>query len=177
MGADGPEEQKQLYFSAVLAIIYPPHSPNLCKILQKGVLSMPTLDQIRPCFAGDRFAVEVAGAVIDIAEPGRAVCSMPIRPIHLNINSVPMGGAIFTLADFAFAVAANGHSDRSTVTQQVSITFLAPSRGKTLIAEARCLKAGRTTCLYAVDVTDDLGAQVAHLTVNGYTVDKPPKHD
>ena len=59
--------------------------------------------------------------------------------------------------------------------QQVSITFLSPSRGKTLIAEARCLKAGRTTCLYAVDVTDDLGAQVAHLTVNGYTVDKPPK--
>ena len=136
---------------------------------------MPTLDQIHACFSGDRFAVEVAGAVIDIAEPGRAVCSMPIRSIHLNINSVPMGGAIFTLADFAFAVAANGHSQRTTVTQQVAITFLAPSRGKTLIAEARCLKAGRTTCLYAVDVTDDLGAQVAHLTVNGYTVDKPPK--
>ena len=33
MGADGPEEQKQLYFSPVLAIIYPPHNPNLCKIL------------------------------------------------------------------------------------------------------------------------------------------------
>lgn len=175
MGADGPEEQKQLYFSAVLAIIYPPHSPNLCKILQKGVLSMPTLDQIRACFAGDRFATETAGVIIDAAEPGRAVCSMPIRPIHLNANSVPMGGAIFTLADFTFAVAANGHSERITVTQQVSITFLSPSRGKTLIAEARCLKAGRTTCLYAVDVTDDLGAQVAHLTVNGYTVDKPPK--
>lgn len=136
---------------------------------------MPTLDQIRACFAGDRFAVEVAGAVIDIAEPGHAVCSMPIRPIHLNTNSVPMGGAIFTLADFAFAVAANGHSERSTVTQQVSITFLAPSRGKTLIAEVRCLKAGRTTCLYAVDVTDDLGAQIAHLTVNGYTIDPRPR--
>ena len=136
---------------------------------------MPTLDQIRACFSGDRFATEIAGVTIDAAEPGRAVCSMPIRPIHLNANSVPMGGAIFTLADFAFAVAANGHSERITVTQQVSITFLSPSRGKTLIAEARCLKAGRTTCLYAVDVTDDLGAQVAHLTVNGYTVDKPPK--
>ena len=85
---------------------------------------------------------------------------MPIRPIHLNANSVPMGGAIFTLADFTFAVAANGHSQRITVTQQVSVTFLSPSRGKTLIAEAKCLKAGRTTCLYAVDVTDDLGAQV-----------------
>ena len=124
---------------------------------------MPTLDQIRACFAGDRFATETAGVIIDAAEPGRAVYSMP------------MGGAIFTLADFAFAVAANGHSQRITVTQQVSITFLSPSRGKTLIAEARCLKAGRTTCLYAVDVTDDLGAQVAHLTVNGYTMAPRPE--
>ena len=136
---------------------------------------MPTLDQIRACCPADRFAVAVAGAVIEIAEPGHAVCSMPIRPIPLNTNSGPMGGAIFTLADFAFAVAANGHSERSTVTQQVSITFLAPSRGKTLIAEVRCLKAGRTTCLYAVDVTDDLGAQIAHLTVNGYTMDPRPR--
>jgi len=33
MGADGLEEQKQLCFSPVLAIIYPPRSPSLCKIL------------------------------------------------------------------------------------------------------------------------------------------------
>lgn len=132
---------------------------------------MPTLDQIRARFTGDRFAAEAAGVTIDAAEPGRAVCSMPIRPIHLNANGIPMGGAIFTLADFAFAVAANGHSTRVTVTQQVSVTFLSAARGNTLVAEARCLKAGRTTCLYTVSVTDNLGAQVAHLTVNGYTMD------
>lgn len=135
---------------------------------------MPTLEEIRACFSGDRFAAEAAGAVIDLAEPGRAVCSMPIRPVHLNINGIPMGGAIFTLADFAFAVAVNGHSGRMTVTQQASVTFLSAARGKTLIAEAKCLKAGRTTCLYTVDVTDDLGTQVAHLTVNGYTLAPRP---
>lgn len=135
---------------------------------------MPTPDQIRARFAGDRFATEAAGAAIVEAEPGRAVCSMPVRPVHLNANSVPMGGAIFTLADFAFAVAANGHSDRMTVTQQVSVTFLSASRGHTLTAEAKCLKAGRTTCLYTVEVTDELGAQVAHLTVNGYTMAPRP---
>lgn len=133
---------------------------------------MPTLDQIRARFTGDRFAAEAAGASIDVAEPNHAVCSMPIRPIHLNANGIPMGGAIFTLGDFAFAVAANGHSTRVTVTQQVSATFLSAARGTTLIAEARCLKAGRTTCLYTVDVTDELGTQVAHLTVNGYTITK-----
>ena len=135
---------------------------------------MPTLDQIRACFSGDYFASETVGVRIDVAEPGHAVCSLPIRPAHLNANFVPMGGAIFTLADFAFAVAANGHSTRVTVTQQVAITFLSASRGKVLTAEARCLKAGHTTCLYTVDVTDDLGAQVAHLTINGFTTDPPP---
>ena len=135
---------------------------------------MPTLDQIRACFSGDRFAADTVGVHIDVAEPGRSVCTLPIRPALLNANSVPMGGAIFTLADFAFAVAANGHSTRVTVTQQVAVTFLAASRGKVLTAEARCLKAGRTTCLYAVDVTDDLGTQVAHLTINGFTTDPLP---
>ena len=134
---------------------------------------MPDLDQIRARFAADRFATEAAGVSIDQAQPGRAVCSMPIRPIHLNANQAPMGGAIFTLADFAFAIAANGHSDRISVTQQVSVTFLSPAKGTRLIAQAACLKAGKTTCLYQVDVTDELGTQVAHFTVNGYTI--PPK--
>lgn len=135
---------------------------------------MPDLDQIRARFAQDHFAADAAGAVIDLAEPGHARCSMPIRPIHLNANGVPMGGAIFTLADLAFAVAANGHSSRITVTQQISATFLSPARGGTLLAEASCVKAGRTTCLYTVTVADELGTQVAHLTVNGYTMDPRP---
>ena len=131
---------------------------------------MPTLDEIRACLSGDRFATETVGVHIDAAEPGYARCSMPVRPIHLNANSVPMGGAIFTLADFAFAVAVNGHAERVTVRQHVSITFLSPARGTTLLAEARCVKAGRTTCLYTVDVTDDAGTHVAYATVNGFTV-------
>ena len=135
---------------------------------------MPTLDQIRACFSGDRFATETTGCEIVSAEPGRAVCSMAVRPGLLNANSVPMGGAIFTLADFAFAVAANGHSTAVTVTQQVSVTFLAASRGKVLTAEASCIRAGRRTCLYAVDVTDELGTRVAYLTVNGFTADPKP---
>ena len=104
------------------------------------------------------------------AEPGRALCAMPLRPCHMNANGAPMGGAIFTLADFAYAVASNGFTDRIIVSQQVSITFLAPARGTELLAEAKCLKSGRTTCLYAVDVRDELGTYVAHATVNGFTV-------
>lgn len=131
---------------------------------------MPTMEELRARFQSDRFAVEVTGADIREAEPGRAVCGLVLRPDHMNANNAPMGGAVFTLADFAFAVAANGFSERVTVSQHVSITFLSPAKGRELLAEARCLKAGRTTCLYQVDVRDELGTYVAHGEVNGFTV-------
>ena len=131
---------------------------------------MPTLEEIRARFAAARFATEAAGAEILEAEPGRALCALALRPHHLNAAGRPMGGAMFTLADFAFAVAVNGHSDRITVSQHVSVTFLSPAKGGRLLAEARCLKAGRTTCLYAVEVRDEVGTQVAYATVNGYTM-------
>lgn len=131
---------------------------------------MPTLDELSERFRHDRFATAVAGARILEAQPSRALCAMPLTPQHMNANNTPMGGAIFTLADFAFAVGANGFAERITVSQHVSITFLSPARGETLLAEARCLKSGRTTCLYEVDITDDAGTHVAYATVNGFTV-------
>ena len=131
---------------------------------------MPTLEEIRGRFQADRFAVEAAGAVIEEAEPGRAVCALDLRPEHMNANHTPMGGAIFTLADFAFAVAVNSFAERVTVSRQVSITFLSPAKGRRLSAEARCLRAGRTACLYEVKVRDELGTFVAHASVNGFTL-------
>ena len=128
------------------------------------------LKKLNEKFRSDCFATETLGAVIRDAEPGRAVCALALRPCHMNANGAPMGGAIFTLADFAYAVASNGFTDRIIVSQQVSITFLAPARGTELLAEAKCLKSGRTTCLYAVEVRDELGTYVAHATVNGFTV-------
>ena len=135
---------------------------------------MPTLDDIRAWFSGDRYAVELTGVHIDEALPGQAVCTLPLRPELLNANHKPMGGAIFTLADFAFAVAVNGHSQTVTVSQHIDITFLAPAKGSLLTARAACLKAGRQTCLYSVDVTDELGTYVAHATVNGHSITTPP---
>lgn len=131
---------------------------------------MPDLEEIRNRFKNDHFATDVTGIIIDSAEPGKAVCSIALEERHMNENNVPMGGAVFTLADFAFAIAANGYSDRKTVSQNVSITFLAPAKGKRLIAEAFCLREGHTTALYMADVRDELGTYVAHAVVNGYVV-------
>ena len=131
---------------------------------------MTDLEEIRSRFKNDHFATDSTGVVIDCAEPGRAVCSLTLEERHMNENNVPMGGAIFTLADITCAVAANGYSEKKTVSQQASITFLAPAKGERLIAEASCLRDGRTTAFYAVDVRDELGTYVAHATMNGYVI-------
>ena len=131
---------------------------------------MPSLEEIRRRFQNDLFAMDATGVVIDSAEPGKAVCSLTLEERHMNENNVPMGGAVFTLADITCAVAANGYSEQKTVSQQVSITFLAPAKGKRLIAEAACLRSGRTTALYAADIRDELGTYVAHATMNGYVI-------
>jgi len=129
---------------------------------------MPTLEEIRARFRGDRFATEAAGAEIALAEPWHAVCTMALRPVHLNAAGTPQGGAVFTLADFAFAVAANGFSDFVTISLQHDITYFRAAQGKLLSAEATRVRAGRTICFYTVDVTDELGTEVAHMTVNGF---------
>lgn len=131
---------------------------------------MLTLEEVRQRFKADRFAMDTVGIVIDSAEPGHAVCSLDLEERHMNANNVPMGGAIFTLADFACAVAANGHAERVTVSQNASITFLAPAKGKRLIAEADCVRSGRTIGLYAVDIRDEEETHVAYATINAFVV-------
>ena len=78
-----------------------------------------------------------------------------------------MGGVYFMLADFAFAVATNWEKV-GTVSMQSSISFLGSAKGDKLIAKAVCVKNGRTTVCYRVDVTDNLGNLTATVTINGY---------
>ena len=127
---------------------------------------MKTLDEVRKFFEGDRFATE-NGAVIDEIGDHSAICSLEIRDSHRNAIGAVMGGTYFMLADFAFAVAAN-HNKMNTVTLSSSITFLGVPKGKMLIAEANCVKDGRSTCCYRVVVTDELDNGVAEVTMNGF---------
>ena len=126
---------------------------------------MTKLEEARAFFAGDRFATE-NGAVIDEIGVHYAICSMEITPHHLNAAGRVMGGAVFMLADFAFAVASNfGHPADVTTTSQ--ITFLRPSQGKMLYAKSQELRRGRTAVYYETSVTDDTGALIARVTASG----------
>ena len=91
---------------------------------------------------------------------------MQINDRHRNAMGTVMGGASFTLADFAFAVASN-HEVMGTVSISSNIAFLGVAKGEKLIAEARAVKDGRTTCYYQVSICDDLGNSIAEVTITG----------
>ena len=126
---------------------------------------MKSIEEVRKIFEGDRFATE-NGAVIDEIGQRSATCSLVITDSHRNAMGAVMGGTYFMLADFAFAVAAN-REKMGCVSLHSDISFLSAAKGEKLIAKAACVKDGKTTVCYRVDVSDDLGNLTATVTVTG----------
>jgi acyl-CoA thioesterase len=114
---------------------------------------------VREMLSRDRFAARAGIELLDVRD-GYGRARMVVDESHLNGLDVAQGGAVFTLADFAFAAACNSH-DRPAVAIDVSISYLkAVSAGK-LVAEAteEALTERLSTCL--VRVTDSAGDLVA----------------
>ena len=130
--------------------------------------NIKTLEEVRNIFEGDRFATE-NGAVIEEIGDHSAICSLVITNSHRNAMGAVMGGTYFMLADFAFAVAANWEK-MGCVSLRSDISFLGPAKGEKLIAKAVCIKDGRTTVCYRVNVTDEYGNLTATVTATGYHV-------
>lgn len=127
-----------------------------------------TLNEVRKIFEADRFATE-NGAVIEEIGDHSAVCSLVLTDSHRNAMGAVMGGTYFMLADFAFAVASNWEQ-MGCVSLHSDISFLGAAKGNRLIAKAFCVKDGRTTACYRVDVTDELGNLSATVAVTGYHI-------
>lgn len=126
-----------------------------------------TLEEIREEFSADRFATEACGATILEAHKGYAKCAFDISPIHFNAAGEVMGGALFTLADFALAIACN-IGEEPTVSISNTIEFLAASKGTRLTAECRAEKSGNSIGFYTTTITDDLGKNIALMTATCY---------
>ncbi len=107
----------------------------------------------------DQFARRNGIKLISVS-PGHARAEMTVEPHHWNgVNSV-QGGAVFTLADFAFAAAANSHGTIA-VAINVSITFMKAVSSGILQAEAREVALNPKLGTYTVDVKDECGDLVA----------------
>ena len=79
---------------------------------------------IQEFLQGDKFAL-LAGVELLETGNGYAKARMEIKPEHLNGGGVCQGGAIFTLADLAFAAATNSHA-RLTFSNQKAKVFCMP---------------------------------------------------
>jgi acyl-CoA thioesterase len=119
----------------------------------------PTADFLRTFFKRDRFAAG-AGIRIEEVRPGYARTRMKVRDAHLNGADVVQGGAVFTLADLAFAIACNSHGTLALAVD-VTISFLRPTRTGSLVAEAFEVARSRRLSRCEVKVVDEAGEPVA----------------
>jgi acyl-CoA thioesterase len=117
------------------------------------------MEKIREYFKGDQFVMGIGGVLLEVS-PGYAKAKLDIEPRHLNGAGVVQGGAIFTLADFAFAAASNSHG-RSALGINCSINYVKGISKGTLYAEATEDSLSPRIGSYTVRVTDQTGAVIA----------------
>lgn len=123
-------------------------------------------NEIFEYFKKDRFAAE-NGMKLVKARPGYAEARMEITQSHLNGYGIVQGGATFTLADFAFAAAANAKGF-ATVSCGASINYFKPPMGRFITAKAIEVSSSRRLCTYNVEIFDEDGSLIARYTGNGY---------
>jgi acyl-CoA thioesterase len=118
------------------------------------------VNNIKQFFSTEDLFARHAGIELVDAGPGWAKASMKIEPFHFNGAGTVHGGAIFTLADFAFAVASNSHGTLA-MGINTSVNFVKAATRGTLYAEATEQSKGPKLASYSVMVTDDSGDVVA----------------
>lgn len=128
----------------------------------------PTAEEIHAFFHEDTFAYDQADCRITEATRGHGVAEMVLNPKkHFNAQNHVMGGAIFTLADYAFAAASVcGHS--SSVSLSSTIEFMKATKGTKLIAACDVDRSGHKVEFYTVEVRDDLGELIAKVVSSCY---------
>lgn len=117
------------------------------------------MEKLKEFLQRDLFATG-AGAELVLVEPGHAIARMQIGPRHHNAIGTAQGGAIFTLADFAFAAAVNSRG-HVAVAINCSITFMKAGTDGLLTAEAREETRNAKLGAVTVRVTDEAGDVVA----------------
>jgi len=108
----------------------------------------------RDCFAHGN------GMRVTEVRPGFARSEMTVEPRHLNAVGILQGGALFTLADLAFAAACNSHGVVAVACQADTTWFKAVRSGKLTASAEEIARTHRlSTCV--VRVTDESGELVA----------------
>jgi len=116
-------------------------------------------EEIKKYFLDDKYAELTGIKTVDIKE-GYCEAEMEVLPKHLNAAGTIQGGALFTLADFAVAVAANTRG-QIALSIQANISFIKGiSKGK-IYAIATEVSEAKKLGNYEVKIKDENGEIIA----------------
>ena len=137
------------------------------------------LDFLKNYFSRDAFAALCGIELVD-AEDGFAQARMRIQNHHLNGLNRVHGGALFTLADLAFAAAVHTRR-RVAVSINNTISYIKAPSGDILYAKAREVSKNNRLATYAVEVSDSSGEIIAAFQGLAYLknerIDNAPRQD
>lgn len=120
---------------------------------------------------GDRFASSIGAHLTEVKE-GSAKAQLTVEERHLNGGGVCQGGAIYTLADLAFAAVTNSHGILSLGISN-TITFLKSAQlGDTITAECTELLNHHKLPYCDMKITNQHGELLAVMTGLAYRMKK-----
>jgi acyl-CoA thioesterase len=117
------------------------------------------MEPIREFFSRDAFAAQAGIKLLEVSG-GRASVKMDISDQHKNSHGTVHGGAIFTLADTAFALASNSHGIPAAAIN-AHISYVKSATSGTLFAQAEEFSINPKIATYTVRVTDESGENIA----------------
>ncbi|WP_121822984.1 PaaI family thioesterase [Halostella salina] len=98
---------------------------------------------------------ETLGIELVELDAGSARTELTVGPEHRNFHGTLHGGAIYSLADAAFAAASNSRGE-TAFALETNVSYLdMAGEDATLVADATETYDGRRTAEYTVDVTAD----------------------
>lgn len=148
--------QSRSQFTCYQFFIFDIHLHRIKTVIFDGNANM---DKMKNYFEQENFATISGIETIDIG-PGYAKVEMKIEPRHLNILGSVHGGALFTLADTAFAVASNSHGTVA-VAINANMSFVKAVGEGTLSAEAKETSINHKIATYDVIIKNEYGETIA----------------
>lgn len=122
---------------------------------------------LKDFFKGDRFAALAGVELLEVGE-GHARARMLVTHDHLNGGGWCQGGALFTLADLAFAAAVNSHLQLTVSTSSNITYFKSVGEGTMVFADAQETVNHHRMPYAEVRITDEQGDLIALFTSSGY---------
>jgi len=114
---------------------------------------------IKEFISRDRFAALLGIELLEAVE-GKSKAKMEIRDEHLNALDIAQGGAIFSLADLAFAAASNSRGNIA-VAINVNISYVKSAGKGVLYADAEEISINGRIATYSIHITNDKKELVA----------------